>query len=133
MSLYLVDTDYIIDALCAQVSAVQTLLDLAPHGLAISLISYGELYEGAYYATDPVAALTALQTFLEGKELLPLTTAIVERFAVLRGGLPRSVRRQVGDVDLLIAATALIHDLVLLTRNLKDFQHVPGLRLYQPG
>ena len=46
---YLVDTDWIIDVLNDQATAIQTLLDLAPDGLAVSLISYGELYEGAYY------------------------------------------------------------------------------------
>jgi predicted nucleic acid-binding protein len=41
------------------------------------------------------------------------------------------LRQQIGDLDLLIAATALEHNLTLLTRNVRDFQHVPGLKLYQ--
>jgi tRNA(fMet)-specific endonuclease VapC len=28
-----------------------------------------------------------------------------------------------------IAATALVHNLTLVTHNTKDYQHVPGLRL----
>ena len=36
-------------------------------------------------------------------------------------------------MDLLIAATAVTYDLTLLTRNTKDFQHIAGLNLYQPG
>jgi len=36
-------------------------------------------------------------------------------------------------MDLLIAATALSHNLTLLTRNISDFQHIPQLKLYQPS
>ena len=132
MSSYLVDTDWIVDVLHGQETAIHTLLQLAPQGLAVSLISYGELYEGAYYAShNREAALAGVQTFLTGKELISLTTRIMECFAIVRGQLPRSLRQQLGDMDLLIAATALTHNLTLVTRNWKDFQHVPNLTLYR--
>jgi tRNA(fMet)-specific endonuclease VapC len=130
MSLYLIDTDWIIDSLHGQHVATQTLLDLAPDGLAVSLISYGERYQGAYYANDPRAALRGLRQFLRGKRLLPLTKPIMERFGVLRGHLQRR-GLTIGDPDLLIAATALEHDLTLLTRNRRHFNRIPDLRLYR--
>ena len=133
MSLYLLDTDWIIDALNGQDSAIQTLLELVPAGLTLSIITYGELYEGAYYSRNPEPALAGLHAFLEGKEILPLSQAVIERFAIVRGALPRQIRQQIGDIDILIAATALEHDLTLLTRNLSDFQHIPDLNLYQPS
>jgi predicted nucleic acid-binding protein len=77
--------------------------------------------------------LAGLHAFLEGKEILPLSQAVIERFAMVRGGLPRQTRQQIGDMDILIAATALEHDLTLLTRNLREFQHIPNLSLYQPS
>jgi predicted nucleic acid-binding protein len=55
----------------------------------------------------------------------------MERFAQIRGNLPKLIRQQIGDLDILIAATCLAHDLTLLTRNLKDFQKIPHLKLYQ--
>jgi len=127
---YLVDTDWIIDVLHNLQPAVDTLVRLTPEGLAVSLVSYGEAYEGAYYARDREAALAGLNMFLQEKELLPLTKEVLECFAVVRGHLPRPARQQVGDMDLLIAATALTHDLTLLTRNERDFKLVPGLKLY---
>ena len=133
MSRYLLDTVWIVDVLNGQDTAIQTLLELVPAGLAVSIITYGELYEGAYYARNPEAALAGLEAFLEGKEILPLSQAVMEHFAIVRGALPRQIRQQIGDMDILIAATALEHDLTLLTRNLKDFQQIPDLKLYQPN
>ena len=131
MSQYLIDTDWIIQVLHGDQAATTRLEDLAEHGLAISLITYGELYEGSYYAKAPQLALAALDDFLIDKEIVPLSQAVIERFAILRGQLPRIVRQQVGDMDLLIAATAMEHGLTLLTLNVRDFQLVPGLSLYQ--
>jgi predicted nucleic acid-binding protein len=131
MSRYLLDTDWIVDALNGQETAIKTLLELAPSGLALGIITYGELYEGAVFARDPEPALSGLRSFLKGKAILPLTTTIMERFAQIRGSLPRSIRQQIGDLDILIAATCLEHNLTLLTRNLKDFQKIPHLTLYQ--
>jgi tRNA(fMet)-specific endonuclease VapC len=131
MSRYLLDTDWVVDVLNGQDRAIQTVLELAPSGLAVSIITYGELYEGAAFAHNPEPALAGLHAFLKGKDILPLTPAIMERFAHIRGSLPRSIRQQIGDLDMLIAATCLEHDLTLLTRNLKDFHKIPNLKLYQ--
>jgi tRNA(fMet)-specific endonuclease VapC len=131
MSRYLLDTDWIVDVLNGQEKAINTVLELAPAGLAVSIITYGELYEGAAFARDPEPALSGLRNFLKGKAILPLTQPIMERFAQIRGSLPRPVRQQIGDLDILIAATCLERNLTLLTRNLKGFQHIPELKLYQ--
>jgi tRNA(fMet)-specific endonuclease VapC len=130
MNCYLVDTDWVVDILNGQKKAIHTVLELAPAGLAISIITYGELYEGAAFAHDPEPALAGLRSFLKGKAILPLTQPIMERFAQIRGSLPRPLRQQIGDLDILIAATCLEHNLTLLTRNLKGFQHIPSLKLY---
>ncbi len=133
MNRYLLDTDWIVDILNGQENAIHTALELAPAGLAVSIITYGELYEGAAFAHDPDPALSGLRHFLKGKPILPLTQPVMERFAKIRGSLPRPIRQQIGDLDILIAATCLEHNLTLLTRNLKDFQQIPNLKLYQPN
>jgi tRNA(fMet)-specific endonuclease VapC len=133
MSQYLLDTDWVVDILTGQENAIHTAVELAPAGLAVSIITYGELYEGAAFAHDPAPALAGLRSFLKGKPVLPLTQPIMERFARIRGSLPRPIRQQIGDLDILIAATCLVHNLTLLTRNRKHFQHIPGLKLYQPN
>jgi predicted nucleic acid-binding protein len=127
---YLIDTDWIIDCLYGRIDAVETLVELSADGLAVSLMTYGELYQGAYYARAPQHALRGLRTFLRGKRLLPLDRAIVERFGILRGDLQRR-GLTIGDMDLLIAATALHHDLTLVSRNLRHFSRIADLRLYE--
>lgn len=133
MSGYLVDTDWIIDFLNGREARAGTLDRLAESGLAISLNSFGELYEGAFYARDRRAALATLEAFLTGKALLAPTRAIMQRFGMLRGGLSRQLRNQIGDLDLIIAATAIEHDLTLVTRNVRDFQPVDGVKLDEIG
>jgi predicted nucleic acid-binding protein len=132
MSQYLIDTDWLIQILHGDTDSAQTIEDLAPDGLATSLITYGELYHGAYYARDPQQALEAMQDVLAEIEMLQLTPAIMERYAIIRGQLTRNQRQQVGDMDLLIAATALEHDLTLVTYNRRDYDLVAGLTLYKP-
>ena len=56
-----------------------------------------------------------------GVDLEVATTYGELRAATERAGRPRS------DLDLLIAATALRHDLVVVTRNVRDFEDLPGL------
>ena len=62
--------------------------------------------------------------------LLPVTKTIPDRWAVLAA---RTQRKGItlSDIDGLIAATALEHDLTLVTRNLKDFTGVE-VRLFNP-
>ena len=127
---YLVDADWIIDALSGMPAAVARLEELAPEGLAVSLIVLGELLEGAYGADDPEERVRTLHQFLAGFGLIGLNQAVMEVFARLRLNL-RKQGALIPDFDLLIAATALTHDLTLLTRNVRHFSRIPGLKVLQ--
>lgn len=123
---YLVDSDYLIDAVGGVPSAVRTLDRLSDQGLAISIVAVGEIYEGAFGFPDPEAMLAAFREFLDDYVVLPLTDPIVERFARVRADLRRR-GQLIPDLDLLIGATALQHDLALLTRNVRHYGRIPGL------
>ncbi len=127
---YLVDSDWVADWLVGRQEAIQLLSALSPEGLAISLVSYGEIYEGIYFSRDPQESETAFRQFLRGVSVLPLTRQIMKRFARLRGELRRK-GLLIGDPDLLIAATVLEHNLTLVSRNFSHFQRVPNLKLYR--
>jgi tRNA(fMet)-specific endonuclease VapC len=127
---YLVDTDWLIDALTGIPAAVSALDEHRHNGLGVSVISTGEVYEGAYHAHDPAARLTEFRQFLAAFQVLPLTDRIMERFARTRAFLHRQ-GNLIPDFDLLIAATALEHDLTLITRNQRHFERIPDLELYR--
>jgi tRNA(fMet)-specific endonuclease VapC len=59
-------------------------------------------------------------------EVLPLTDEIVVRAAEVYGSLYRA-GRLIGDADILIAATALIHGIPVVTNNIDHFERIPGL------
>lgn len=118
------------DWLNGQRAAVRLLSTLHPEGLAISLITYGEIYEGIYYGRDSTRSAQVFRQFLRGVDGLPLNRSIMQRFARVRGELRRT-GRLIGDPDILIGVTALHHDLILLTRNLDHFRRILNLKLYQ--
>ena len=68
---YLVDSDVLIDAFRGVPAAVDLLAQLRDDGLAVSIVSYGELFEGAVGAPDPAAELARFRRFLARLALLP--------------------------------------------------------------
>ena len=127
---YLADTDEVIDYLKGRFRAVITIEPLLADGVAISVITFGEVYEGIYTGLQREQQEEVFRRFLEGVPVLDVTREIARRFAISRGFL-RKERLLIPAPDLLIAATALDHDLVVITRNVSHFDRVPGLRLYQ--
>jgi len=125
---YLLDTDWAIHYLNEHQSIVQRLHELLDDGLGLSIISFAELYEGVYYSRDPEGDEQELNDFLRGVTILGIDEAICKIFGKERGRL-RAAGRSIGDFDLLIGATALHHDLTLLTNNRRHFERIEGLRI----
>ena len=67
-----------------------------------------------------------LETVFERMEVLPLDEVVVARAVSLRQ------ERKMGLADAIIAATALVHQLPLVTRNVDDFKLVAGLTVKNP-
>jgi tRNA(fMet)-specific endonuclease VapC len=126
---YLLDTDRIIGALHSRQDALDLIANLVTDGVAMTVITVGELYEGAYRGPNTQMRLAQLQQFVHQFPVLPVTEPIIEVFAERRAQL-RAQGTMIADLDLLIASTALYHDLDLVTRNLRHFRRVPGLRIY---
>jgi predicted nucleic acid-binding protein len=67
-----------------------------------------------------------LETAFERMKILLLDEAVAARAIALRQ------ERKMGLADAIIAATALVHEMPLVTRNIVDFKHVARLRLIDP-
>jgi predicted nucleic acid-binding protein len=129
---YLIDTDILISAAGGWPDAQQLITDVSSDGAAISIISLGEIFEGAVGEPEPAASqrLSQLRTYLNAFPIMPLNDPVMERFARLRSDL-RSQGQLIPDFDILIAATALEYNLTLVTRNLRHFQRIPSLAIYE--
>lgn len=128
----LVDADWAMDAVAGRTEA-KTVLErlIATEGVAISWVTVGELYDGAFGSADPQAELAVHRGFLQSFLILGLNGPIMERFAAIRADLRRR-GQTIPDLDIIAAATALHYDLTVLTRD-DHFHRVPGLRLYNEG
>jgi tRNA(fMet)-specific endonuclease VapC len=125
---HLLDTDWVIHYLNAHQGIVERLCGLIDEGLGLSIISLAELYEGVYYSRDPEGDEQDLNDFLRGVRVLGIDEAICKIFGKERGRL-RAAGMIVGDLDLLIGATALHHDLTLLTNNRRHVERIEGIRI----
>lgn len=97
-------------------------------GIHVSTVTVAELYTWVLRANVPTRRLRSLEEFLRDVVILDVTESVAKRFgevraALLDKGLPPP------EMDLLIGATALVHDLTLVTHNTRDFANIPGLRL----
>ena len=125
---YLIDTDWIIDYLKGKKSIVNKLQKLFDKGLTISVISLAELYEGIFASKEPKKHLNSLQDFLSGIVVLGITDEVCQTFGKLRAE-QRKLGVIIDNFDLLIGSTALVHNLTILTDNIKHFQKIKGIKI----
>jgi tRNA(fMet)-specific endonuclease VapC len=92
-----------------------------------SIVVYGEITEYLKGFAQFPRHQAALRTLLRKVHPYPLTYALLEQYADLRRAMrPPYGPGLIGDIDTLIAATALHYRLTLVTTD-SDFTHVPGL------
>ncbi len=126
---YIVDTDWVIHYLNGHSQIISVLQGLLHEGLALSLISLAELYEGLYGSTDPEGSERSLDDFLRAVTVIVgLDQETCRQFGRERARL-RAANRMIGDFDLLIGCTALRHHLTLLTNNRRHFEALDGLEI----
>ena len=130
------DTDHLVelDRGSSQGAALQQKLEDAGDAVATTIISAEEQFRGwlaqIHRQRDPheqIATYQRLQrrmAFFAAWHVLPWDTDAAD---ILQGLHRQRVR--IGTMDLKIASIVLAHDATLLSRNLRDFQQVPNLRV----
>lgn len=91
--------------------------------MRISAITCGEVAEGF-----PPDQHEAFEELIRPYEILEVTAAIACRYGAV-SRLLRMSGDKTGDNDLWIAATALVHDLPLVTRDANHFRRISELRV----
>ncbi len=98
--------------------------------VAVSVVTAEELYFGLAWKPRPKVRAWVEAFLDEHCDLLPITPEIARGAGELRGRLrAQGVNRS--QADMLIAATAQAHDLILVTHNVRDFEGCP-VRLLDP-
>ena len=125
---YLLDTDWVVHCLHGIEPVAARLEQLTPDGVGLSIVSMAELYQGVFYSADPAGNERALRDFLSRIDIVDLDDEICRIFATERGRL-RAAGTIIGDFDILIGATAIRHDLTMLTNNRRHFERLSGLTI----
>lgn len=128
---YLFDSDVLIAISGGNPHAENALREARREGVGVSIVSHAEVFEGAFGYPDTETQLAFYREFLDQFETLPLSGPIVEVFASVRSDLRRA-GNLIPDMDILIAATAMHRHMTLVTRNLRHFDRIAGLRTYRP-
>lgn len=132
---YLLDTNVIAELARREPEArvVAWFAEIPDSALHLSVLTLGEIRKGIERLGE-ARRRERLRVWLEQElpawfedRLLPVTAAVADRW----GRLLAEAGRPVPAVDSLLAATALHHELRLVTRNEKDFRY-PGLEVVNP-
>lgn len=131
---YLLDTNVLSETRKKQADerVMAFLSAVEPSALYISVLTLGELRKGVTHKGrfDPEAA-KRLEFWVEGLEegfadrILGIDLATARLWGELSGQRPRPV------IDTLLAATAVVHDLTLVTRNSSDVEDI-ALKVLDP-
>ncbi|MFD1470525.1 type II toxin-antitoxin system VapC family toxin [Hymenobacter caeli] len=122
---YLADSNAVIDLVLGRLPLVSAgWLDqrLNQQLVAVFVITRIELLT----KTEPASEYAFMQSFVQSVEVLPFDEPVVQQTIRLRQ------QHRIKLPDAIIAATALVHGLALLTRNTADFQRVAGLVVVDP-
>jgi len=126
--MYLLDTDMIIYSLKADEAVRRNLRRHLHDPIKISTVTLMELYYGAYKSKKIANNLAKIKTIENTFEIIPVSRELVEIFGVLKSGLEK-VGKPLDDFDLILASTAMSHNLTIVTNNEKHFGRIDGLKI----
>jgi tRNA(fMet)-specific endonuclease VapC len=126
--MFLLDTDTVIYFLKGH-PAVRVNLERHVHDpVKISVITFMELYYGAFKSQQPVGNLAKIKTLEQATVIVPVGMETAELFGTLKAQL-ESRGERLDDFDLILAACALAHNLTLVSNNTGHFKRIADLKL----
>lgn len=124
---YLLDTNTCIRYINGRAPAIRDRMLVTPDDdIAISAVTKGEMYAGSGRSQTPERSRARQDAFFARFASLPFDDAAAHQFGRIRAAL-ETAGTPVGPYDMQIAAIALVHDLVVVTHNVREFERVPGL------
>jgi tRNA(fMet)-specific endonuclease VapC len=124
--MFVLDTNTLIYFFRGEGRVADRLLATSPADIAVPTVVLYELETGIARSNSPAKRRAQLEQLLRVVSLLPFGAEEVRAAATIRAALEQQ-GTPIGPMDTLIAATALAARGVLITRNIREFQRVPGL------
>jgi tRNA(fMet)-specific endonuclease VapC len=126
---YLLDTNICIYiAKQKPVSVLSKFEQMDVGSVAMSIITYGELFYGAQKSHRPKQTTALLQELISLIPPLPLPIKAAEYYGEIRSSLEKK-GKPIGNNDLWIASHALAMELIMVTNNKKEFVRIPRLQI----
>ncbi|MEM8637944.1 MAG: type II toxin-antitoxin system VapC family toxin [Cyanobacteria bacterium P01_G01_bin.54] len=125
---YLLDTCVVSDFIKGEAGTIVRFKQIPPAEIAISVVTVMELRYGL--ALNPQRARKvepAISSILASTTILPFGTVEAGQAAQIRAAL-KAQGQPIGAYDVLIAATALQYNLIMVTANQREFERVAGLQ-----
>lgn len=127
MPLYMLDTNMCIYLMKNQPEAIARRFALCRVGdVVISAITYAELVYGVVACGNGKRERRRLAALIAAIPVAPFNCAAAFAYGPVR--LATRLRKR-DQLDKLIAAHALALDIVLVTNNVRDFDHYPGIKI----
>ena len=96
--------------------------------IALSTLVVAELNYGAKVSQKSEENLEKLYQLVDIVQVVPFDIECAKIFGTIKSGL-RKLGKPTGEVDALIAATAIAHEAILVTANKKHFENIEGLKI----
>jgi len=119
----LLDSDVIINHLNNKDDYLSTIISKSKEDLFISIINWSEIIYGIRKLKNSIKATKQFTNFI-----IDLNIKILEIDLKIAGKFIDLSRLE--DFDLIIGATAIVNNLVLMTKNIKHFSRIPEIKLY---
>ena len=128
--LYFIDTNICISCMRGSLKTEELGDKFILHedNIRIPIIVVAELLHGAYHSKRVEENLMQTLDFLADFEILSFGAEEADAYGRIRASLERK-GKVISDNDMLIAATALVRNAILVTNNTREFSRIDGLKL----
>jgi tRNA(fMet)-specific endonuclease VapC len=124
---YLLDTNICIHFFRGLFELDKKFSEIGIENCAISEITLAELVYGAEYSSNPENNHKLIEDFSDKISILPIIESI-HRYGKEKARL-RKKGELISDFDLLIGATSIEHELVMVTENTKEFSRISNIKI----
>ncbi|WP_414527057.1 type II toxin-antitoxin system VapC family toxin [Nodularia chucula] len=126
--MYVLDTNTLIYYFKGQGQVAQNLANVSAQEIIVPTIVLFELQVGIAKSTSPGKRSQQLQQLVSRVKLVAFDRDAALAAATIRAELEKQ-GTPIGQIDVLIAGTAVALEAILITHNLKEFSRVPGLAI----